>query len=224
MNRAIVIMVIALGSSTVAAQPVEAPMQAPEAPEMANPQAVQGPEVDVQRCAAQLFRVLRGAARGRLVGNAHDRFNRRVLLAGRACPFSDNLRALIRKRGVSEADMQVFDGQWRSECREGYPPGREDFWVCLPMHQMVRNLRTTLTIPFTYGHSRRLLVMALDALTEHPDLVPIAQLVWTFANWNFGCVPTPILIDMRNDLRERDGPTEVYEIGPSWKRRVGRDY
>jgi hypothetical protein len=75
----------------------------------------------------------------------------------------------------------------------------------------VTKLRTTSTLERVWGSPRRVLVFALDQLTaSSPRLVAAAQILWTFANWNWGCVPSVIFLMMEDDLRAGVARLEPY--------------
>ena len=93
-------------------------------------------------------------------------------------------------------------------------PGRRGIYFdCRPAHPDVRELVVSLGIERSFGLERGFLVLVIDALTDSsPRLVAAAQALWTFANWNFRCVPSPVFIQIRNDLRSGSAREEAYDL------------
>lgn len=80
--------------------------------------------------------------------------------------------------------------------------------VCEPAHPDVRRLRPVFQGPYrARGYYRAFVVVVVDALARSPALVPAAQLLWTFATWDFS-PPSRETLEMLSDLRSRRARTQ----------------
>ncbi len=174
--------------------------------------------IDADACVKYLYRRLSSLDPGPRNGGDRARMVRRIVAGAEVCGVSaDDRRALRRAARApyprDEAILEpLVESHPREECRPPRSYGGDVLAVgCRPHHPAVGGLVTSLGVEQSLAHDRRYLVAFLDALTRaSPRLVAAAQILWVFANWDRRCVPSPVFLRMRADLRAGHARFEAY--------------
>jgi hypothetical protein len=180
-------------------------------------------------CATYVVRAVRALARTPKNGDAQGRAIFRAIARGSACPaWSDELRDAARAAAARPypRDRQALEAYLANEpLRAPCTTAEGGMWdgalECRPAHPLVSTLRTTAGFERTWSNRRRFVVLAIDRLTAASHrLVAAAQILWTFANWDWGCVPSVVFLEMEEDLRDRYVRLDAYGRDHEEARRV----
>ena len=178
--------------------------------------------LDEDACARHLYERLAPLARGRHDGDRQGRIVLRAIADAEACGLPDEWRDAARRgaRTMSLDDSaRLFgtltvdhpDEHCRTQTNERGRYVTDTDYDCRPAHAAVRDLVVSLGLERSFAFERAFLVLVIDTLTAASSrLVAAAQALWTFANWDFRCVPSPIFIRIRDDLRSGTARHEPY--------------
>lgn len=152
----------------------------------------------IDRCYRVVYEGLRPIARVEVRSRHRDAVIF-ALIARAPCPaWSARMRELARLilRGDARRLVRLLNDHQDDRCnvlgtREG---------ACAPHHVDVRGVDASQGLHGSEGQERLVLVRAVDELSAYPALVPLAQLLWGFGDYNGGCV-TPDTASMHYAVR-----------------------
>lgn len=170
----------------------------------------------IERCYRAVYEGLRPIARVEVPSRQRDAVIF-ALIARAPCPaWSARMRELARLilRGDARRLVRLLNDHQDDRCnvlgtREG---------ACAPHHVDVRGVDASQGLSGSEGQERLVLVRAIDELSAYPELVPLAQLLWGFGDYNGRCV-TPDTASMHDAVR-RGLVRRVLFTPPSGRRRA----
>ncbi|MBX7193533.1 MAG: hypothetical protein K1X94_15870 [Sandaracinaceae bacterium] len=168
----------------------------------------------IDRCYRVIYQGLRPIARVEVHARRRDALVF-ALIARAPCPvWSARVRELARlvMRGDRASRSRVLDliDDHPDEACTGRGGSSK---ICAPHHIEVRGVEPSQRPSEGGTRQRAVLVRAVDALSAHPDLVPLAQLLWGFGDYDGRC-ETWDLVQMHGDVRRGHVRRELYQPPP----------
>ncbi len=170
----------------------------------------------IERCYRAVYEGLRPIARVQVRSRHRDAVIFALIARG-ACPaWSAPIRELARLilRGDARRLVRLLNDHQDDRCNV---LGTRD-GACAPHHVDVRGVDASQGLHGSEGQERLVLVRAVDELSAYPALVPLAQLLWGFGDYNGGCV-TPDTASMHYAVR-RGLERRVLFTSPSGRTRA----
>lgn len=208
MHRLVVVALFAvLASAPCASAQDSTPPTAPSAVTPLTP-------AQIDRCHRVIQEGLRPIARVEVHARQRDTVIF-ALIARAPCPvWSARVRELARLvvRRDEASRFRVLDllnDDADQACNE-YGAGRK---ICAPHHVEVRGVEPSQRRSEGETRQRAVLVRAVDAMSAHPELVSLAQILWGFGDYDGRC-ETWDLVNMHGDVRRGHIRRELYPPPP----------